>query len=130
MENLYYWSDAISSYLQDCCDRHTSLSYRCSIVRLGRCHKGANVFPKVVHECRLNLKVRLRLTKQVDKLVRTQSSVHAQREVTRVLSANVGGETLQSASVELPQRLNQSEELSYGRHEKEEPVRVDVVAAR
>ena len=51
------------------------------------------------YESRLKLQVRLYRPEQLDELVRAQAWVHADGKDTGVLSAYVGGETLQRASV-------------------------------
>ena len=50
--------------------------------------------PKLAHESRFHMQVRLRRPKQFEKLARTQSPVYAESEESRVLSSHVGGETI------------------------------------
>jgi creatinine amidohydrolase/Fe(II)-dependent formamide hydrolase-like protein len=83
---------------------------------------------KFPHESRLHLSLRHRRSNQVDKLATAKTPVHAQHEETPVLSAHVGGETLQR--VVDPQNAGRLEEVSYDQYKWEGPVRFVAVAAR
>jgi hypothetical protein len=59
--------------------------------------------PKLPQESLLHLQVRFRRAELVDKMARVQSTVQAECGETRVLSAHVGGESLQRAGVVAPE---------------------------